>query len=379
MSILNRFFRPRGLSVPGSAFLCFMTSLTLAAGGAHAEGWHQAARMEEGRVLSEAASDGTDIYVAGGSGISGPRTSFDLYDTVSDMWRPLPPMPTARERFGMAAFSGRIYVSGGRSKDMSDTRPAISDELWVFDTVSRVWSQKADMPSTRVDHVLIHMGDQIYAIGGTGPDASRIYLYDVVKDRWSVSNTVMPEARKGFGVAVDGKSVYIIGGVTMDGLISSRVDVLNTETGKWSRSVSIPKARTGLAATSIRGRLHIAGGSVPDPAMTFNDHYSWAPGENDWRTEEHLPTARHSMASALVNDRWYIIGGGAAAGFYTLFAASDAVEVLEPAPKAEREMTPLSEIAPPPPEEEDLNAPLPDPETILSDEGKTPEPKGNDD
>lgn len=314
--------------------LSIVTALALAsvqtAPAAWAGEWTEGSRMEEGRVMVEAAVVGSDIYVAGGSALSGPKSSFDLYDTLSNMWRPLPPMPSARERFGMTAFSGRVYIAGGRSADIVETRAKRSDELWAFDTTSRDWVLKMPMPTPRVDHAMVSVNDKIYVIGGTGPDADRIYVYDIVKDSWSTLPGPMPNVRKGFGVAVDGSKVYLVGGVTMDGALSSRVDIFDTQTEKWSRGVSIPTARVNPAASFLKGRLHITGGSIPDPAKTFNQHFSWAPGEETWRTEEGMPTARHAMASAVVDGKWYVLGGGAAAGFYTLFAASDSVEVFKP-------------------------------------------------
>lgn len=230
----------------------------------------------------------------------------------------------------MAAFSGRIYVAGGRSSDMAALKGQPSYQLWVYDTISRDWVLKADMPSERVDHAMVSVGDNLYVIGGTGADADRLYAYDIVKDKWDVLTGLMPETRKGFGVAVRGAKIYIIGGVTMEGSLSTRTDIFDTESNSWSRGLPIPTPRVGLAATFLGERLHIAGGSVPDPAKTYNQHFSWAPGEDSWKTEEGLPTARHSMASTVVDGKWYVLGGGAAAGFYTLFAAADAVEVFEP-------------------------------------------------
>lgn len=294
---------------------------------AFAEGtWTKNARMDEGRVLMQAASDGSDIYLAGGSSVAGPKASFDLYDTLSDMWRPLPPMPTARERFGMAGFSGRIYISGGRSQEMEEDEPTASDALWVFDTTSSDWVLKASMPAPRVDHAMINIGDRLFVIGGTGPKSNRIYVYNIVTDKWSTADATMSEPRKSFGVGMDGNNIYLAGGMSSDGSVSKRVDVYNVEAENWSSQAPLPRPLVGLAAAVIEGRLHVAGGSIPVPAQTFNEHLSRGHGERVWRVEPGLPTARHSMAYALAGGKWYIIGGGAAAGFYTLFSAADAVE-----------------------------------------------------
>ncbi len=310
----------RALSAVSLIFLSTF-SMALAAGT-----WTQNSRMTEGGILLQAASDGSNIYVAGGSSITGPKASFDLYDTVNDQWRPLPPMPTARERFGMAAFSGRIYVSGGRARDVDEDTLSTSAALWIFDTVSSDWILKADMPTPRVDHVMVNCEDKLYVLGGTGEFSNRIYIYDPAEDKWTTAGATMKTPRKNFGVARDGTSIYLIGGITPGGKLLDDVDVFDTVSQTWTSRASLPKPRAGLAAAVIDGRLHVAGGSTPDPAQTFNEHLSLGAGENAWRTEPELPTARHSMAYALAGNKWYVMGGGSAAGFYTLFSAADAVE-----------------------------------------------------
>jgi len=127
-------------------------------------------------------------------------------------------------------------------------------------------------------------------------------------------------------VARDGALIYLVGGITAGGKLLDDVDVFDTVAQTWTSRASLPKPRAGLAAAVIDGRLHVAGGSTPDPAQTFNEHLSLGAGGNAWGTEPELPTARHSMAYALAGNKWYVMGGGSAAGFYTLFSAADAVE-----------------------------------------------------
>ena len=46
-----------------------------------------------------------------------------------------------------------------------------------------------------------------------------------------------------------------------------------------------------------------------------------------WSSAPDLPTKRHGLASAVLDGRWYVIGGGRAAGL----SVSDVVEVFAPA------------------------------------------------
>ena len=50
-----------------------------------------------------------------------------------------------------------------------------------------------------------------------------------------------------------------------------------------------------------------------------------------WTAGADLPTPRHGLASAVLGDRWYVIGGGTRAGALTFISLTARVEVLGPA------------------------------------------------
>ncbi len=44
-------------------------------------------------------------------------SSGEVYDAVTDSWRPLPPMPNIRSYFACAGLDGLVYAVGGWSVD----------------------------------------------------------------------------------------------------------------------------------------------------------------------------------------------------------------------------------------------------------------------
>ena len=57
--------------------------------------------------LSASFSLAGELYVAGGCGQAGqPVADFDAFDTRASMWRPLPPLPTARSNLALAHVLG---------------------------------------------------------------------------------------------------------------------------------------------------------------------------------------------------------------------------------------------------------------------------------
>jgi hypothetical protein len=43
-----------------------------------------------------------------------------------------------------------------------------------------------------------------------------------------------------------------------------------------------------------------------------------------------MPTARHGLASGVIDGRWYVVGGGEQAGAMTFLSLSDVIEVFQP-------------------------------------------------
>jgi N-acetylneuraminic acid mutarotase len=139
----------------------------------------------------------------------------------------------------------------------------------------------------------------------------------------------MPGSRAFLAGATDGSKIYLVGG-QVGGKASGRLDIFTPATGAWTQGASLPTPRAGLTAGFVGGELHVAGGVSPDAMKTYANHDSYKPGANTWTKDAPMPTARHSLASAVAGGKWYVIGGGVGAGFFTVFTATDVIEVYTP-------------------------------------------------
>src|SRR5580700_676185 len=112
-------------------------------GAAHpANAWSQLADMPTARLEASAAAVGTKIYVVGGHDASGPLSSNEIYDTVTNTWTTGKPMPTARWTLGVAALKGRVYAIGGNTGTVTQT-----NAVEAYDPTHNKWSTKASLPS----------------------------------------------------------------------------------------------------------------------------------------------------------------------------------------------------------------------------------------
>lgn len=128
------------------------------------------------------------IYVLGGwdyhdeTANSRNVYAFDLAGQSG--WKMCAPMLEPRQRFGCAAFNGKIYVLGG------DYRGRLVCGSEVYDPTIDAWTRIAPMPSPRVDLPVATLGDEIFVHGGQTFPEQGTYLpaeaYNPVKDEWTL-------------------------------------------------------------------------------------------------------------------------------------------------------------------------------------------------
>jgi N-acetylneuraminic acid mutarotase len=176
---------------------------------------------------------------------------------------------------------------------------------------------------------MVHVGGRLYVVGGTGPGAEKVLIYDPATDKWRTGAS-LPSARRALAAATDGKRIYAVGGVKSDGGVSSAFDVYDPAANAWTSLPPLPGARGALTAGVIDNRLHVAGGATWRPLKTYASHDVFDLTTKSWSKAAPLPTARQGLASGVAAGRWWVIGGGAGAGVFGVFTASDAVEGYEP-------------------------------------------------
>lgn len=322
MEWLNKTRRRRLCAALAAVLISAFPATPLAAGS-----WSSVRSMETARAQMGAAALDGDIYVAGGTGILGPIAGFEAYDTRGDHWRPLPSLPAGRQQFGMAALDGRIVIAGGYEEK---TPTAESAETWVYDPGTSQWTKGPDMPAGRAGHMLVAAGDRLYAIGGVGAGAERIFVYDLKKRSWSTAAFRLPVARTGVAAAHLEGRIYVAGGRTAQGADVARLDIADLKTGAWRTGAALPGPRAGLTMAVLGGRIHVAGGASLRDMRSYGDHFVYDPARDVWTAQTPMPTPRHGMASAQVDGRWYVMGGGSGVGFFTVFTDADVVEMYDP-------------------------------------------------
>ncbi|MGO9069507.1 Kelch repeat-containing protein [Mycobacterium sp.] len=105
-----------------------------------------------------------------------------------------------------------------------------------------------------------------------------------------------------------GEWVYAIGGIG-DGNVLAAVAGYDTVQQRWFARPSMPTPRSGLAAATSPGRVHVLGGSSAN-ADFLTTHEVYEPANDAWSKAAPLPTPRGTLAAATGPDGLiYAIGG----------------------------------------------------------------------
>lgn len=326
----------RGQLFPLIAGTAILILVSVGPPDARASGaWRTAPPAPTKRTEVTAAAVGRKIYVLGGFAEPslGNVLSFAIsdlieeYDTTTEYWQPKSPMPETLHHTAAVSIGERIYVVGGFTKSfMSVWAPVAS--MYIYDSVSDVWSEGPAMPTARGALAAVSVNGNILAVGGYGEtgNVSAVELYDPSTGQWE-RKAPLPTPRDHLALAVSGDKIYAIGGRRDRnyGRNLSVVEAYEVAQDRWTTVANLPTARSGIAAGVIDGHIYVLGGEAPEG--TFNANEVYDPAADQWRTDVPMPTSRHGLASVVVEGELYAIAGGPTPGG----SFSKVTEVFRPA------------------------------------------------
>jgi N-acetylneuraminic acid mutarotase len=291
--------------------------------------WKDLAPIASGvRQEHSVAAIGNNVYVV--SGMTGAPISpllnrtvtgaVDVYDTTTNKWSSIPPIPVPLHHPNVAAVDNKLYVLGGIPSLINWTASPVS---FVFDASSNKWTSLEPLPNPRGSAAVGVHGKTVYLVGGLsakGNAVNTVSSFDTASGKWtSLSNTPLPDVRDHGGAAVVDNVFYYVGGRT--GAQDRRkpdtwaLD-LTVSDKKWVDKAKIPTPRGGIAVASIGGKIYTFGGEGnPGTASgVFSDVQVYDTKTDTWSKEADMKHPRHGMGAAVVGERIYIPGGGIVQG-----------------------------------------------------------------
>lgn len=216
-------------------------------------------------VLNPAmAAVGDRIYIVGGFGnhqFWNPSAYLQVFDPATGNVVAGPPSPTARSGASAVALDGKLHVLGG-DLGLDPIGGSPSDAHEVFDPSTGAWTSRAPLPIWFWRHDAVALDRKIHIV-----DGATHLTYDTDLDSWT-SRTPGGSARYGAAAALLGRDLYLIGGSDPRGwadpsgepALTREVSRLDLVTYRWTRLTDMPTSRSGFGVAVAGGSIYLVGG-----------------------------------------------------------------------------------------------------------------------
>jgi N-acetylneuraminic acid mutarotase len=229
--------------------------------------WTTKAPLPEARYNLAAAAVQGKIYLFGGADSSLQVVdTIDVYDTSTDTWQAkVARLPAPAAGVAAATYGGKIYLFGGsKSPQMFVPSGNYYATVYEFDPVSLTFKPLAPMPVARNMAYACPVGGGVQVIGGMqSPGATFNGHYSFNSGGWQV-DVALPQPMGGHGGVVVSGNIYILGGTAVPVVFR-----WNPEAGAWETCSPFPDAQSlafAAAASAEREareeakRIYILGG-----------------------------------------------------------------------------------------------------------------------
>jgi len=297
------------LNVRWIAFL--LTSAALFAGiapPALSQVWQPISPMPTVRERGVLAAIGGKLHATNGSTRASMANTLEVYDPSTGAWSSLQPSPNARTTDGAVIGSVLYLVGGAINADLH----ALTGLVETYNTATGIWGTAASMPTPRWGVGIGTINGRIYvAAGGTDclpcvPQPNVLEIFDPANG-WT-SGTPIPTTREHPASAVVNGKLYVIGGFTRPANAATNVvEAYDPSTNSWSSLAPMPTARWAAAAAVVDGRIHVMGGSTAAGATALHEIYD--PATNTWSASVPLLQARYFLSAAAIGSQIYVAGG----------------------------------------------------------------------
>lgn len=233
------------------------------------------------------------------------------------------PIPTPRQEAALVSLDEKIYVIGG----FHETKAESIDIVEVYDSKTDTWSSVSSLPK-KLNHVgAAEYDGKIYVVGGfeyTLPLITHwratdyLFIYDPVSDQWT-RGADMPTPRGALTAEFIGNTLYAVGGNNLIpnkllSLVFNQIsypinEAYDPESDTWSKKAPMPTPRDHAASAVIDEKLYVIGGRQSHKANKIGANEVYDPKTDSWSVLEPIPTPRSGGTASVLNNTIFVFGG----------------------------------------------------------------------
>jgi N-acetylneuraminic acid mutarotase len=235
-----------------------------------------------------------------------------VYDPANNTWSPLADMPEGVTHAGVATDGTDIFWAGGFVEDDSRTYQVFGTvHAWRYRVVTNTYEALPDLPDRRGAGTMTYLDGKLHFIGGLSfgqaSDTNQHWVLDLAAGAtaWT-SAAPLPTPRNHLGSAVFGGKIYVIGGQHGhdEGLVTvPDVEIYDPGTNTWTRGTNMAKARSHITGGTFpfRDRIVVIAGEIAN-GRSVTDVSAYDPVSDAWSELTPLPAQRFSGISGPIGE-----------------------------------------------------------------------------
>jgi N-acetylneuraminic acid mutarotase len=218
------------------------------------------------------ATDGTDIYIAGGytANSTGTGQVFGTkqvykYLVASNIYSPLPNLPEPLAAGKLEYLNGLLHYMGGANLKRQDVTVHYVLNL---NNLTAGWQTAAPLLDALNHPGSTVLNGKIYFMGGAHHQdedtqtQSEMHVYDPATNAWQrLANMPIGVDHISSSVITMGNRILVLGGETAHNVLSKKVMVYNPQTNSWTELTPLPSARSAGVAAILNGNIYYTGGN----------------------------------------------------------------------------------------------------------------------
>ncbi len=291
--------------------------------------WTQVAPQPYGNAEAQATIVNNKMYVFGGydqlkSGYI-PTDRAYVFDPKANTWTPLKSMPATNgtgrggvTHAGCATDGVDIYIAGGYTTNSAGTGQIFGTaDAWKYNIASNTYTRLPNLPMPLSAGTLKYLSGKLHWVGGSNKarteDLGVHYVLDLqnIASGWTTA-AALPNSRNHLGAAVYDGKIYIFGGQhghDSKAINQDDVHIYHPATNTWTQGADMPKGRSHIAEATLGSAIFILGGKADDETYSSSAVVAYRPASDTWAKYTDLPSPRASGVAGAIGGAIYYTSG----------------------------------------------------------------------
>ena len=282
--------------------------------------WQEVAKAPLGVTEAQGTVVNGKLYVFGGYVSWSPfcaTTQAHVYDPSRNIWSTLPNFPEPWTHAGVATDGKDIYIAGGYNNSPNCNRNEVATTaIWKFNVDAKTWSIVAHLPQARGAGGLVMSGRNLHFFGGTDTsrtDKNEHWMLPLDGSTGWKSLAPLPNGRSHISYAVLNGKLYAIGGqysYEKNAQTQTLVHTYTPELNRWEKVASLPLPLSHASSTTfvLDGRIIVLGGERAH-VQDVDNVLAYEPTNNTWTNLTPLPAKRNAGVGGVIDGALFFTGG----------------------------------------------------------------------